>query len=133
MRLNEVNNCELARRSAALACQDLPKRVCARDDEVCLYEPQSEGLSRARGWHHERAHWGWSGEAWRSRLRREVRHRRAKTFAFTAQKTMMAASKGDTVFVLASENDGGQGLIARGVVNTSAAAVAKKAPGKRRA
>jgi hypothetical protein len=34
-------------------------------------------------------------------------------------------AKGDTVFVFASENDGGQGLIARGVV-TSAEAIAKK-------
>src|SRR5215472_9903031 len=34
-------------------------------------------------------------------------------------------AKGDMVFVLASENDGGQGLIARGVV-TSAVAIAKK-------
>ena len=32
---------------------------------------------------------------------------------------------GDTVFVFASENEGGQGLIARGVV-TSAEAIAKK-------
>jgi hypothetical protein len=34
-------------------------------------------------------------------------------------------AEGDTVFVFASENEGGQGLIARGVV-TSAEAVAKK-------
>src|ERR671931_2089248 len=53
---------------------------------------------------------------------------RAMTFAFTAQKTMYGGkhiAEGDTVFVFASENDGGQGLIARGVV-TSAEAVAKK-------
>jgi ribosomal protein L24 len=35
-------------------------------------------------------------------------------------------AKGDTVFVFASDNEGGQGLIARGVV-TSAVAIAKKA------
>jgi hypothetical protein len=35
-------------------------------------------------------------------------------------------AEGDTVFVFASENEGGQGLIVRGVV-TSAEAVAKKA------
>ena len=34
-------------------------------------------------------------------------------------------AEGDTVFVFASENEGGQGLIARGVV-TSAEAIAKK-------
>jgi hypothetical protein len=49
-------------------------------------------------------------------------------FAFTAQKTMYGGrniAEGDTVFVFASENEGGQGLIARGTV-TSAAAVARK-------
>jgi hypothetical protein len=53
---------------------------------------------------------------------------REKTFALTAQKTMYGGKRiaeGDTVFVFASENEGGQGLIARGVV-TSAEAVAKK-------
>jgi hypothetical protein len=57
---------------------------------------------------------------------------RAKSFAFAAQKTMYGGkhiAAGDTVFVFASENEGGQGgehgLIARGVV-TSAAAIAKK-------
>jgi hypothetical protein len=53
---------------------------------------------------------------------------RAKTFAFSAQKTMYGGkhiAPGDTVFVFASENDGGPGLIASGVV-TSAEPVAKK-------
>ena len=53
---------------------------------------------------------------------------RAKTFAFTAQKTMYGGkhiAEGDTVFVFASENEGGQGLIARGVV-TTAEAIAKR-------
>jgi hypothetical protein len=61
-------------------------------------------------------------------IKTEVRALRAKTFAFTAQKTMYGGkhiAKGDTVFVFASENEGGQGLIARGVV-TSAEAIAKK-------
>jgi len=61
-------------------------------------------------------------------IKAEVRDPRAKTFAFTAQKTMYGSkqiAEGDTVFVFASENEGGQGLIARGVV-TSAEAVAKK-------
>lgn len=53
---------------------------------------------------------------------------RAKTFAFTAQKTMYGGkhiAAGDVAFLFASETDGGQGLIARGVV-TSAKPVAKK-------
>ena len=53
---------------------------------------------------------------------------RAKTFVFDAQKTMYGGKSiatGDTVFVFASENEGGQGLIARGVV-VAAEAVAKK-------
>ena len=53
---------------------------------------------------------------------------RARSFVFAAQKTMYGGkhiAAGDTVFVFASENEGGQGLIARGVV-TSAEAIAKK-------
>jgi hypothetical protein len=52
----------------------------------------------------------------------------ARTFAFIAQKTMYGGkliAEGDTVFVFASENEGGQGLIARGIV-THAEPVAKK-------
>src|SRR5262252_7338387 len=52
----------------------------------------------------------------------------AEAFAFNAQKTMYGGkhiSKGDTIFVFASENEGGPGLIASGVV-TSAKAVARK-------
>jgi hypothetical protein len=61
-------------------------------------------------------------------IKAEVRDPRAKAFAFTAQKTMYGGkqiAEGDTIFVFASENEGGQGLIARGVV-TSAAAIAMK-------
>ncbi len=61
-------------------------------------------------------------------VKAEVRDLRAKTLVFTAQKTMYGGkhvAKGDTVFVFASENEGGQGLIARGVV-TSTEAIAKK-------
>jgi len=61
-------------------------------------------------------------------IKAEVCDPRARTFAFTAQKTMYGGkniAEGDTVFVFASENEGGQGLIARGVV-TSAQAIAKK-------
>ena len=61
-------------------------------------------------------------------IKAEVSDPQAKTFAFKAQKTMYGGkhiAKGDTVFIFASENEGGQGLISRGVV-TSAEAVAKK-------
>ena len=52
----------------------------------------------------------------------------AKSFAFSVQKTMYGGkhiARGDTIFVFASENELGQGLIASGVV-TSAKAIAKK-------
>jgi hypothetical protein len=52
----------------------------------------------------------------------------AETFAFSAQKTMYGGkrvAKGDAIFVFASENEGGPGLIASGVV-TSGKAIAKK-------
>ncbi len=68
-------------------------------------------------------------------IKAEVCDPQAKTFAFTAQRTMYGGkhiTEGDTVFVFASENEGGQGLIARGVV-TSAAAIAKKVGIARRA
>jgi hypothetical protein len=61
-------------------------------------------------------------------VKAEVRDPRVKMFTFVAQKTMYGGrriTKGDRVFVLASENDGGQGLIARGVV-TAVEAIAKK-------
>src|SRR5512134_3532854 len=61
-------------------------------------------------------------------IKAEVRDPQAKTFAFAAQKTMYGGkhiAKGDTLFVFASENEGGQGLVARGIV-TSAEAIARK-------
>src|SRR5215469_2059611 len=61
-------------------------------------------------------------------IKAEVRELGAKTFTFTAQKTMYGGkhiAKGDTIFVFASENEGGAGLIASGVV-TSAKAISKK-------
>jgi hypothetical protein len=61
-------------------------------------------------------------------IKAEVRDARAKAFAFTAQKTMYGGkhiAEGDTVFVFASENEGGRGLIARGVV-TSVESIARK-------
>ena len=61
-------------------------------------------------------------------IKAEVSDPWAETFAFSQQKTMYGGkhiAKGDTIFVFASENEGGQGLIASGVV-TSAEAIAKK-------
>src|SRR6266480_5076189 len=61
-------------------------------------------------------------------IKAEVSDPRAKTFGFSAQKTTYGGkhiAKGDTIFVFASENEGGPGLIASGVV-TSAKAIAKK-------
>jgi hypothetical protein len=61
-------------------------------------------------------------------IKAEVRDTRAERFAFFAQKTMYGGktiARGDTLFIFASENDGGNGLIARGVV-TSAEATPKK-------
>jgi hypothetical protein len=61
-------------------------------------------------------------------IKAEARNPRAKEFTFTAQKTMYGGKRiaaGDTIFVFASENEGGQGLIARGIV-TSAEPIAKK-------
>ncbi|KWV51471.1 hypothetical protein AS156_12925 [Bradyrhizobium macuxiense] len=61
-------------------------------------------------------------------IKAEIRNPGAKTFAFPAQKTMYGGKRiaaGDVVFLFASENEGGQGLIARAVV-TSAEAVARK-------
>jgi len=61
-------------------------------------------------------------------IKAEVRDPRARAFAFGAQKTMYGGkriARGDTIFVFASENQRGQGLIARGLV-TSAEAVARK-------
>src|SRR6188768_593634 len=61
-------------------------------------------------------------------IKAEVSDLRAETFGFSAQKTMYDGkriAKGDTIFVFASENEGGPGLIASGIV-TSAKAIAKK-------
>lgn len=60
-------------------------------------------------------------------IKAEIRNPQAGTFALPARKTMYGGKKiaaGDTVYVFASENEGGPGLIARGIV-TSAAPVPK--------
>jgi hypothetical protein len=61
-------------------------------------------------------------------IKAEVSDPRAATFTFNAQKTMYGGkriAKGDTIFIFASENEGGSGLIASGVV-TSAKPVARR-------
>ena len=61
-------------------------------------------------------------------IKAEVNVPGAETFAFSAQKTMYGGKRiaqGDTIYIFASENEGGSGLIAKGVV-TSAKAIAKK-------
>lgn len=61
-------------------------------------------------------------------IKTEVSNHAAKTFAFSEQKTMYGGkriAKGDTIFIFASENEGGPGLIAIGIV-TSAEASPKK-------
>jgi len=65
-----------------------------------------------------RACWG----EWRSMMfviKAEVSGPVPRTFTFRAQKTMYGGKQvgpGDTIFVFASENEGGAGLIAQGVV-----------------
>jgi len=55
-------------------------------------------------------------------IKAEVSDRVPRTFTFLAQKTMYGGKQvatGDTIFVFASENEGGTGLIAKGVVTTT--------------
>jgi CDGSH-type Zn-finger protein len=66
-------------------------------------------------------------------IKTEVSDPPATSFAFANQKTMYGGKKiaaGDTIFLFTSENEGGSGLIASGIV-TSAEATPKK-PGVER-
>ena len=61
-------------------------------------------------------------------IKAEICDPRAPAFTFAAQKTMYGGkhiAEGDVIFLFASENEGGQGLVARGIV-TSAEAIPKK-------
>ncbi len=61
-------------------------------------------------------------------IKAEISEVQAKAFAFSEQKTMYGGkhiARGDTIFVFASENEGGPGLIASGVV-TAVEATPKK-------
>jgi hypothetical protein len=62
-------------------------------------------------------------------IKAEIGDPRARSFAFDAQKTMYGGrriAKGDTIFVFASENEGGPGLIASGVVTAASASPKKR-------
>ncbi|PBB42930.1 hypothetical protein CK222_13555 [Mesorhizobium sp. WSM3866] len=66
-------------------------------------------------------------------IKAEVKDPLAETFSFAAQKTMYGGkhiAEGDTIFVFASENEAGQGLVARGVV-TSSEAIPKRSDRER--
>lgn len=55
-------------------------------------------------------------------IKAEVANPQARTFTFEAQKTMYGGkhiAKGDVIFIFASENEGGCGLIAGGIVTSS--------------
>ena len=57
-------------------------------------------------------------------IKAEIRDPQAETLVFTAQKTMYGGKRiaeADVVYLFASENEGGQGLVARGVVASSEA------------
>jgi hypothetical protein len=61
-------------------------------------------------------------------IKAEIRETHARSFAFAGQKTMYGGksiAEGDTIFLFVSENEGGQGLIAQGVV-TSVTPIARK-------
>ena len=61
-------------------------------------------------------------------IKAEVKDLRAASFTFRNQKTMYGGKEiaaGDTIFLFASENEGGSGLVASGIV-TSAEASPKK-------
>ena len=63
-------------------------------------------------------------------IKAEVHEATAKVFSFPAQKTMYGGKEiaaGDPVFVFASENEGGSGLVASGVV--AAAEPTPRTPG----
>ena len=61
-------------------------------------------------------------------IKAEITDPKAKWLRFDHQKTMYGGKEiavGDQVFLFASENEGGQGLVARGVVTLAAAAPRK--------
>lgn len=66
-------------------------------------------------------------------IKAQVLDRAAKVFTFEAQKTMYGGKRvaaGDTIYVFASENEGGAGLIARGIVTAAEATAGKPGIGR---
>jgi hypothetical protein len=62
-------------------------------------------------------------------IKAKVTDSRAKTLVFSAQKTMYLGkhiATGDAIYIFASENEGGRGLVARGVVTAAAATPRKR-------
>jgi len=62
-------------------------------------------------------------------IKAEIADPKARTLTFTAYKTMYGGKRiaaGDTVFVFATETQGGQGLIARGIVAHAEAIATKR-------
>jgi hypothetical protein len=56
-------------------------------------------------------------------IKAEILDPDAATFTFLAQKTMYSGrliAVGDIIYLFASENEGGQGLVARGIVTATA-------------
>ena len=57
-------------------------------------------------------------------IKAEIADPRAGTWAFAAQKTMYDGKRiavGDVIYLFASENEGGAGLVARGIVTSAKA------------
>jgi hypothetical protein len=55
-------------------------------------------------------------------IKTEIKETHAKTWSFERQKTMYGGkqiAKGDVIFVFASENEGGLGLMAKGIVTAA--------------
>ena len=66
-------------------------------------------------------------------IKADIRDPRTKVFVFSGQKIMYGAknvAQGDAIFMFASENQGGHGLVARGLI-TATKAIAKKRGGVR--
>jgi len=61
-------------------------------------------------------------------IKADIRDTRARAFRFRAQKTMYGGRRiaaGDTLFIFASENEGGPGLIARAMVTSARPTLSK--------
>jgi hypothetical protein len=61
-------------------------------------------------------------------IKTEISNASAEAFTFTEEKTMYGGKRiamGDAIFIFASENEGGSGLIASGIVTTAVASPRK--------